>query len=660
MKKSAYLIGAFLLSLSLLTASEIGSQFKYDHLFELSAYANKRVGEVNYLNINFTKTINTYPDSSVIVFSAPELDLTVSITPDENYLINAIRFNIKAFFKQETYIHELYLSMNNANHPIYPILKGVTAIDTNDSSRNKTITPYMDKVVEYKCGEQHFWIVASEYEGCDGVEGLIANKIMLYDFQNHFYRAFNPATQGNQFLRDAFYNIPNSSHYWSFLLFNEKPLLLDINRWLGNCKAALCITNDADAECVTTLQAVFEGSTNPASPKYYQKGFFARNIPITHTIFGTNKPTLGNMWTLIQSYGSRIGYHTYSPSADPPGTNAQALLDDLVSYNIRTWIDHAIPRNPEDIAYNGLYPDSLGYVADVINQSQIDYIWPADTPPTNPFNAYDEPWRLPHIVYEAKTLTRPIWFYGRTREEVWDYLNYYNPVSMKYLMTPDNLDALIVEHGLHIAYTHLSIISSSNVLGFCEITPTGDYEIRDDVDEMLQMLDFYRKERGLWIAPSEDIFDRMLAIEQVKITSIDTLDNNFYRVTLHNYSDLDIPQLCIHYKERDYMISLLKAGESYQLYLANYSPDEPLPPAQFNVHYQNENLIIKNIMGLNIDSIKLEIFNIRGQRLLSQHLINNGAELSIPFTKYSSGIYLIRILPDNGTKSIVLRFSVVK
>jgi hypothetical protein len=176
---------------------------------------------------------------------------------------------------------------------------------------------------------------------------------------------------------------------------------------------------------------------------------------------------------------------------------------------------------------------------------------------------------------------------------------------------------------LHIAYTHLSIISSSNVLGFCEITPTGDYEIRDDVDEMLQMLDFYRKERGLWIAPSEDIFDRMLAIEQVKITSIDTLDNNFYRVTLHNYSDLDIPQLCIHYKERDYMISLLKAGESYQLYLANYSPDEPLPPAQFNVHYQNENLIIKNIMGLNIDSIKLEIFNIRGQRLLSQHLINN-------------------------------------
>ncbi|HOH81891.1 MAG TPA: T9SS type A sorting domain-containing protein [Candidatus Syntrophosphaera thermopropionivorans] len=658
MKKSVYLTCIFILFISFLTASE--TRLKISNLFELNAYANKRVGELNYYDINFTKSINAYPDSTVIIFSALEMDLTVTLTPENNFLINAIRFNIRALFKQETYIHELYLTMDNSKHHIYPILKGVPAIETNDSSRNKNITPFIDKVVEYTCGEQHFWIVASEYEGCDGIEGLMANKIMLYDFHCHFYRAFDARTQQNHLLRDAFYNPPNSYHQWAFLLFRQKPVLLDINRWSGNCKAALCITNDADSECLSTLQAVFEGSNNPASPKYYNKGFFARNIPITNTIFGINQPSLGEMWTKLQDYGNRIGYHTYSPLADPPGTNAQALLNDLVSYNIRTWIDHAIPHNPEDIAYNGLYPDSLGYVADVINQSQIEYIWSADTPPTNPFNAYDEPWRLPHIVYEAKTLTRPIWFYGRTREEVWEYTNYYNPVCMKYLITPDNLDALIVENGLHIAYTHLSIGSYSSVVGFYEITPTGDYEIRDDVDEMLQMLDFYRRERGLWIAPSEDIFDRMLAIEQVKITSIEPLDDDFYRVTLHNYSDFDIPQLCIKYKERDYMIPLLAAGESYLLYLANYSPDEPIPPAQFNVRYQNGNLTIKNITGLNIDPLRLEIFNIRGQRVFSQHLINNGPEINLPFAKYSSGIYLMRISPDNGTKPIVLRFSIVK
>lgn len=85
-------------------------------------------------------------------------------------------------------------------------------------------------------------------------------------------------------------------------------------------------------------------------------------------------------------------------------------------------------------------------------------------------------------------------------------------------MNSNNLDNLIAEQGLHIAYTNLCLSPSSNSRSFWELSPTGDYEIRDDVDEMLQMLDFYRRERGLWIAPLEDIFDRMLAIEQVKIT----------------------------------------------------------------------------------------------------------------------------------------------
>jgi len=629
-------------------------------LFELNIFADQRVGEYNFFNINFVRNQQSYPDSTVIIFSAPELDVKITISPEEKYLSAAYHFNIDAFFKEEIYLHTLYLTMDNREEPIYPLLKGVKAIQKEDSSQNRTITPYMDKAVEYICCDQHFWIVASEYDNCDGIEGLMANKILLYDYHCHFFRAREYISHQPYLLRNTMYQVQGNVHKWNFLLFNEKPLLIEINRWLGDRKAALCITNDADDETMERLQAVFEGSTNPTSPKYYQKGFFAHNIPITSSIYGINQNSLGSMWTKIQNYGNRIGYHTFSPSPDPPNSNANALLNDLIPYNIRTWIDLNFWYNPENIMYNGLYPDSLGYVADVINQSQIDYIWPADTPPTNPFNAYDEPWRLPHIVYEAKTLTRPIYFFGRTREEVWEYLNYFIPVCMKSVMNSNNLDNLIAEQGLHIAYTNLCLSPSSNSRSFWELSPTGDYEIRDDVDEMLQMLDFYRKERGLWIAPLEDIFDRMLAIEQVKITSIDTLDNNFYRVTLHNYSDLDIPQLCIHYKERDYMISLLKAGESYQLYLANYSPDEPLPPAQFNVRYQNENLIIKNIMGLNIDSIKLEIFNIRGQRLLSQHLINNGAELSIPFTKYSSGIYLIRILPDNGTKSIVLRFSVVK
>jgi len=638
-----------------------GSNNVWDNsLFELNIFVEQRVGDNNYQKINFSCSEQIYPDHIVIIYSAPELDVIVTISPEAKYLAPAYYFNIRALFKQETYLHEIYLSMDNLDHPVLNYLKGVEAIEKGDSSRNKTITPYMDKVVEYTSGEQHFWIVASEYDGCDGIEGLMANKILLYDYHCHFYRAYDAVNQGPYLLRDSMYKTTGSSHQWSFLLFLEKPVLLDINRWLGNRKAALSISSDSNGESLERLKAVFEGSTNPASPKYYKKGFFARNIPVTYSVYGCNKPPLGNMWSLIQSKGSCIGYHTYSSDTDAPEINAQSLINDLASFNIRTWTDHISPYNPENISYHGLNMDSPYYLGDIINQTNIDYIWPADYPITNPFNAFDNPWRLPHIIYEAKALTRPVYFFGRTEEKVWQYLDCYLPISMKYIMTPSNLDALIAENGLHIAYTHLCFSQNNSTISFWQQTPTGDYEIRDDVDEMLQMLDFYRRERGLWIAPLEDIFDRMLAIEQVKITSIEPLDDDFYRVTLHNYSDFDIAQLCINYKERDYMIPLLAAGESYQLYLANYSPDEPIPPAQFNIRYQNGNLTIKNKNGLNIDPLRLEIFNIRGQRVFSQHLINNGPEINLPFNKHSSGIYLMRLSPDNGTKPIVLRFSFLK
>jgi hypothetical protein len=48
----------------------------------------------------------------------------------------------------------------------------------------------------------------------------------------------------------------------------------------------------------------------------------------------------------------------------------------ISSYNKRPGLP-CYPPNPEDIAYNGLYPDSLGYVADVLIISDC-YIWPAD------------------------------------------------------------------------------------------------------------------------------------------------------------------------------------------------------------------------------------------------------------------------------------------
>ena len=628
--------------------------------FDLNAHADKRVGDYSYPQLSFTAAQQAYPDSVVIVFSSPELDLTVNISPHNAYLSQAWLFSVRAAFKQELYLHELYLSLDNALEPVSAELKGIEAIQSGDPSRNRSIGPFMDKAVEYASGLKRFWIVASGYAECEGVEGLTAQNIMLYDFRAHFFRQFNQQTQQTSLLRNTMYKPAGGTHRWGWLFFTEKPLLLELSRWPGDRKAALCISNDADGETLSRLQAVFEGSNNPANPNYYTKGFFARNIPISTTIHGVNQPTLGDMWNLIHSHGNRIGWHTYTMLADPPGSNEQAILHDLAHLNIRSWIDHAVPFNPEDIAYNGLYPDSLSFVADVINQSNIDYIWPGDTPYTNPFNAYDEAWRLPHIVYEARSLTKPVWFFGRTRCEVWEYYGQHNSLSMKYMMTPDNLDALIAARGLHIAYTHLCQSQSAAAHSFWEISPTGDYEVRDDVDDMLVMLDHYRAHRGLWIAPLEDIFDRMLDIEEVRITSVETTpQEHILKVTLANGAARDLADLSFTCNEDVYSIDMLPAGGEQSLYISDFTGHGQVPATLYKASYHAGQLVITKSCDLPLEPMLVEIYNLRGQKILMQDFIFVQTEHILPFADKASGVYLARLKPLEGTP-VLLKFSVVK
>ena len=153
-----------------------------------------------------------------------------------SYLSQAWFFDVRADFKQETWLHELILSMDNPQAPVSAELKGVRAIQSRDPSLNRTIGPFMDKAVEFSNGDERFWIVASGYAGCEGVEGLSANQIVLYDYRAHFFRQFDQTTQQNTLLRNAMYKQAGDSHRWGFLLFCEKPLLLDINRGRATAK----------------------------------------------------------------------------------------------------------------------------------------------------------------------------------------------------------------------------------------------------------------------------------------------------------------------------------------------------------------------------------------------------------------------------------------
>ncbi len=626
--------------------------------FDLNLYADTRVATDTYSQIIFEVSSKSEAGTISITYSSPQMDVDVVFSPREQYDASAWLVSVNASCKQELYLHDVYLSMDSPDAPINAHLKGIKAIHSGDFTDNVTITPFRDKAVEFTHPGGNFWIVASGFDECAGVEGLTANRIVLYDYKGHFFRRYVQGGTWEQMM-DTMYKPSGSSHEWSFLLFAEKPLLLDINRWPADNKAALCITNDADGENLNSLKAVYEGSNNPENPKYYSKGFFARNIPVSSTVFGCNQELLGEMWANIKDHGNAIGYHTYTQSLDPTGINSQALLSDLVPYNIRLWIDHAVPANPEDVCYQGLNPESDSYVADAINASNIDYIWPGDTPYTNPFNVYDEVWRLPHLVYEAKALTRPIWFFGRTRMEFWGYTNFLAPLSMKYLMTADNLDKLIEDRGLHISYTHFSVHSNSYIQAFFEIADNGDYEVLDEVDDMLLMLDYYRTHRGLWIDTLENIFDRMLAVEQVQVVSIERADKGIHRVVLQNASDYDLDYLSFRYMDASYSIPHFAQGDTYTFYAAEDPGSISIDPQNHILSYSNGNLLLKNRYDLILSPMDIDIFNIRGQKVKSFRIHENMQQWVQSFQNYASGIYFARITANEGPRSTI-KFIVVK
>lgn len=629
--------------------------------FRMNLNGEKRIAENAYQRIDYDIVNTGNQPLPGISYLSMEMNVSVGISPVQNMAARGWLVNVDAAFNQEIYLRELRLSLDFIEPQSISTLKGPQAIYHENDLLNERLIFHTDKAIQFNRGDSKFWIVASNYEGCENVESVTANDIFLYDFRAHWMRRYNPNADPTYKLRDTMYRQAGDSFRWSFIIFEEEPLLPDINRWPNGKRAALTISNDADGSTSDRLRAVFFGSNNPANPKYMTQGFVANGIRVSNTVFGANQSLQNAVWMEILNSGNTIGYHTYANTTDPPGTNATALLQDLLPFNIRMWIDHGLHFNPEDIGYDGLDPASPSYVADVINQSGIDYIWVADTPPTNPFNAYDEAWRLPHLQYEVPTLTRPIWFFGRTRAEAWEYTNGSSMLTMKYQITPDNLDNLLEKKGLHISYTHLCFGENSTTTSFFITAPNGDLEIRPEVNDMLLMLKYYSDHRGLWIDTTESVFDRMLAIDRVKVQQVlPTGINGIHALTLINASDYDISDFNFSYRDQQYSAVVFPARSTLTFHVSKQNSDiteiERIP---YHVMYRNQMLHLTQRDGSQLAPMEVRIYNLRGQRVVTHSISAVSSLCSIPFGAYPQGMYLMRIQPVNG-KASTLKFNVLK
>lgn len=626
--------------------------------FTLEPSAKIRTPEIFSQELTFTKTSTLYPDSCTINYGNYNFDLEIKIVPVTKFFREAWQIEVKADYKQTLSILDISLNLDFANPDEIVVYKGPKAINSRLFLDQKNLYPYTDKAIEFEGPASSFWIVASNYGGCQGIESITKNSIKLYDKSLHYARLYSQVSLYDKLI-DYLPRVNGQSDVWSFLVFSEKPNLISINRWPANKLAALAITNDADGENLEKLQSVYFGSSDINSSNYLTKGLIANQIKISNTVFGININYLRDMWTSIKDTGSSIGYHTYSGYDDTTSEINQSLNTDMNDFDVRLWIDHA--HNLEDISMLGSFDNTPYYVLDVINNSQIDYLWIYDVPYTNAFNAYKEPWRLPHKLHYFNSWTKPIWIFGRTRMESWEYLSDYYLYDFKHNMTGENLDNLIKDNGLCIGYTLFSFNNTSSTFAFYDLLPGDEYTIRDDFNDVLIMLNDYQQNRGLWIDTLENIFDRMLAIEQVNIESVDEdVYPGFIRISLRNNSNYDLSDLSLTYGSQEIIVPQLNANCNYSFIASSTntpSSDSAIFP--FQVFYIDKILLIKSKQSTIIPATKVNIYNIKGQLVLTKRTPKQANYLTIPFNHKASGIYIARI-ESQGYKPQNIRFTVIK
>jgi len=132
-----------------------------------------------------------------------------------------------------------------------------------------------------------------------------------------------------------------------------------------------------------------------------------------------------------------------------------------------------------------------------------------------------------------------------------------------------------------------------------------------------------------------------------------------YQITLKNGSDYNLKDFSFKYQDAGFNIPLFAKGAVQSLYLAD-NPDLTSTVTQnYKMCYRGGNLELKNKYDLSMPPMKIEIFNLRGQKVQTYETTASQDKWISPFLHKASGLYIARITPQNAAPS-VFKFTVLK
>jgi hypothetical protein len=287
-------------------------------------------------------------------------------------------------------------------------------------------------------------------------------------------------------------------------------------------RAAVAITDHADQSTLRTLGALAEGLL-----KYH--------LSITKALFahGADRPQLEDPKVMkladaLSAAGSEIVPHSATPKRDERSVTS-AALDLFERWKTRTWIDHQPETNCEAFGDQGFRTGGRFGIADLLAARQYQYVWAQADAPPNELNL-SMPKRLDRRAPTVWPIGRldlggpdSLWMF----RSVWVYLE---AKRFYALYTPERLDQLERERGLHIAHTYLETyhpkrtkFGLKNLLVPADAKKglpggPGDVKLDPRFDALLQRLGA-RQDRGtLWVAPLGTLADRLRAAAEVTYT----------------------------------------------------------------------------------------------------------------------------------------------
>jgi hypothetical protein len=364
--------------------------------------------------------------------------------------------------------------------------------------------------------------------------------------------------------------------------------------------AVLTLSNHPDEETLDRIKAVAYGTTDESDPNYGKEGIAGRGIGWTKAVFVSGASPYASLadanfktfTDLLYQDGVETIGHTITPDTDSRPVVASGLAI-LSQYNARNWIDHGATggtNNWEDLASKGAIEGSDNYILDLLAQYNYQYAWSYQDLETDN-NALN-------MLKPASTLEiRPFLFYNNRIDDnihdnkkiyLWSTINTQKHPEAYY--TPDRVDNLIHERGVHIGHEYVGYSSCENHTWYND---NGTIKICPTFDSELEYIAGQRTAGLLWLPTMATLGDYLVPLKDVLITynsdgSITVTNNSSVAVTgvtllaennieSVKIGDFDLVSFGGSYGNEELVLPTIDAGSSVILKIS-YGAKNPFTP----------------------------------------------------------------------------------